>query len=205
MIATPREAFNKLDSCSHEQAERPQLLDTLACPLRTAQLPARCGRKRTSPQPLFAYDFYVPSEVFIVKISLERDVLLAQLQTVSRVASTRSAIQALSGVQLGRVDGACELRATDMDVGLRVPLEAEIVARGRRGPACAAAARRRPLAAGAERLARAARCRAGRRARVRQRDLPHPNAAHRGLPAVPRAGPGLGGLAVRPRRSSRPR
>ncbi len=39
-------------------------------------------------------------EVFIVKISLERDALLAQLQTVSRVASTRSAIQALSGVQL---------------------------------------------------------------------------------------------------------
>ena len=35
-----------------------------------------------------------------MKISLERDVLLSQLQTVSRVASTRSAIQALSGVQL---------------------------------------------------------------------------------------------------------
>ena len=34
-----------------------------------------------------------------MKISLERDHLLAQLQTVSRVASTRSAIQALSGVQ----------------------------------------------------------------------------------------------------------
>ena len=46
------------------------------------------------------YDFYLPSEVFIVKISLEREALLRQLQTVSRVASTRSAIQALSGVQL---------------------------------------------------------------------------------------------------------
>jgi DNA polymerase-3 subunit beta len=65
-----------------------------------------------------------------VKISLERDVLLAQLQTVSRVASTRSAIQALSGVQLVAASGGCELRATDMDVGLRVPLEAEI---GREG------------------------------------------------------------------------
>jgi DNA polymerase III subunit beta len=61
-----------------------------------------------------------------VKISLERDVLLAQLQTVSRVASTRSAIQALSGVQLLASSPNSELRATDMDVGLRVPLQAEV-------------------------------------------------------------------------------
>jgi DNA polymerase-3 subunit beta len=65
-----------------------------------------------------------------VKICLDRDVLVAQLQTVSRVASTRSAIQALSGVQFSAGSGACELRATDMDVGLRVPLEAEIVRDG---------------------------------------------------------------------------
>jgi DNA polymerase-3 subunit beta len=61
-----------------------------------------------------------------VKITLERERLLAQLQTVSRVASTRSAIQALSGVQLLASESGCELRATDMDVGLRVPLEAEV-------------------------------------------------------------------------------
>ncbi len=65
-----------------------------------------------------------------MKISLERDVLLAQLQTVSRVASTRSAIQALSGVQLLAGASGCELRATDMDVGLRVPLEAEVSREG---------------------------------------------------------------------------
>jgi DNA polymerase III subunit beta len=65
-----------------------------------------------------------------VKISIERDVLLGQLQTVSRVASTRSAIQALSGVQITASSAACEIRATDMDVGLRVPLEAAI---GREG------------------------------------------------------------------------
>jgi DNA polymerase-3 subunit beta len=65
-----------------------------------------------------------------VKISLDRDVLVTQLQTVSRVASTRSAIQALSGVHFSAGAGACELRATDMDVGLRVPLEAEIVRDG---------------------------------------------------------------------------
>jgi DNA polymerase III subunit beta len=65
-----------------------------------------------------------------VKISLERDVLLAQLQTVSRVASTRSAIQALSGVQLVAQESSCELRATDMEVGLRVPLEAQVAREG---------------------------------------------------------------------------
>jgi DNA polymerase-3 subunit beta len=65
-----------------------------------------------------------------VKISLERDVLLGQLQTVSRVASTRSAIQALSGIQLAASSERCELRATDMDVGLRVPLEADVTREG---------------------------------------------------------------------------
>jgi DNA polymerase III subunit beta len=65
-----------------------------------------------------------------VKISLEREVFLAQLQTVGRVASTRSAIQALSGVQLAASGAGCELRATDMDVGLRVPVEADIAREG---------------------------------------------------------------------------
>jgi DNA polymerase-3 subunit beta len=61
-----------------------------------------------------------------VKISLEREVFLAQLQTVTRVASTRSAIQALSGVQLEASGAVCELRATDTDVSLRVPLAAQV-------------------------------------------------------------------------------
>ncbi len=65
-----------------------------------------------------------------MKISVDRDVLLEQLQTVGRVASTRSAIQALAGVQLSASADACELRATDMDVGLRVPLIAEVVREG---------------------------------------------------------------------------
>ena len=65
-----------------------------------------------------------------MKISSEREALLRQLQTVSRVASTRSAIQALSGVQLVVESGKCELRATDMDVGLRVPVPAEIAREG---------------------------------------------------------------------------
>ncbi len=65
-----------------------------------------------------------------MKISCDREALLRQLQTVSRVASTRSAIQALSGVQLAAKPGGCELQATDMDVGLRVPLVAEVVREG---------------------------------------------------------------------------
>ena len=65
-----------------------------------------------------------------MKISLEREALLRQLQTVSRVASTRSTIQALSGVQLAAAADGCELRATDMDVGLRVPVAAEVVREG---------------------------------------------------------------------------
>ncbi len=65
-----------------------------------------------------------------MKISLDRDALLSQLQTVTRVASTRSAIQALSGVQVLAQDAGCELRATDMDVSLRVPLAAEVVREG---------------------------------------------------------------------------
>ncbi|MGH2875646.1 MAG: DNA polymerase III subunit beta [Solirubrobacteraceae bacterium] len=66
----------------------------------------------------------------IVKLSVGRETLLNQLQTVGRVASTRSAILALSGVQLSATQSGCELRATDMDVGLRVPLEAETIREG---------------------------------------------------------------------------
>jgi DNA polymerase-3 subunit beta len=64
-----------------------------------------------------------------VKISCSSADLLAQLQTVSRVASTRSAVQALSGVQLAVTSDPThpvELRATDMEVALRVPLTAEV-------------------------------------------------------------------------------
>jgi DNA polymerase III subunit beta len=51
---------------------------------------------------------------------------LEELQTAARVASTRSAVQALSGVQLHADADHCELRATDMEVGLRLPLEATV-------------------------------------------------------------------------------
>src|SRR5687768_13071767 len=65
-----------------------------------------------------------------MKIETKRDALFAQLQTVTRAASTRSAVQALSGVHVQARSGAIELRATDMEIGLRVPLEGEVVRDG---------------------------------------------------------------------------
>jgi DNA polymerase III subunit beta len=69
-------------------------------------------------------------EVSIVKLSTTTHELLAQLQTVSRVASTRSAVQALSGVQVAATADGVELRATDMEMGLRVPLRADVARPG---------------------------------------------------------------------------
>jgi DNA polymerase-3 subunit beta len=65
-----------------------------------------------------------------MKISTSREALFGQLQTIARVASTHTAVQALSGTQLHAAAGAVELRATDLEVGLRVPLEAEVEREG---------------------------------------------------------------------------
>jgi DNA polymerase-3 subunit beta len=66
-----------------------------------------------------------------MKLSLSSAHLLAQLQTAARVASTRSAVQALSGIMISaQADATPELLATDMEIGLRVPLTAEVVRPG---------------------------------------------------------------------------
>jgi DNA polymerase-3 subunit beta len=65
-----------------------------------------------------------------MKLSLSTSELLNQLQTVTRVASTRSAVQALSGVMIVADDTSVELLATDMEIGLRVPLQADIARPG---------------------------------------------------------------------------
>src|SRR4051794_12383180 len=66
-----------------------------------------------------------------MKLSLSASELLTQLQTATRVASTRSAVQALSGVMISaQPDSPPELLATDMEVGLRVPLRAEVARPG---------------------------------------------------------------------------
>src|ERR1700733_14439605 len=62
-----------------------------------------------------------------MKLSLSSAHLLMQLQTTTRVASSRSAVQALSGVMIAATaDSSPELLATDMEIGLRVPLQAEV-------------------------------------------------------------------------------
>ncbi|HTZ88154.1 MAG TPA: DNA polymerase III subunit beta [Solirubrobacteraceae bacterium] len=61
-----------------------------------------------------------------MKLSLSSSELLSHLQTVTRVASTRSAVPALSGVMIAVGDANAELRATDTEIGLRVPLQARI-------------------------------------------------------------------------------
>jgi DNA polymerase III subunit beta len=61
-----------------------------------------------------------------MKLSLSTAELLGQLQTTARVASTRSAVQALSGVMISVEEDTAQLLATDMEVGLQVSLQAEI-------------------------------------------------------------------------------
>jgi DNA polymerase III subunit beta len=61
-----------------------------------------------------------------VKISLSTAAFLRQLQTASRVASTRSAIQALSGIKIVAASDGVQMLATDMEVGLRLALEADV-------------------------------------------------------------------------------
>ena len=66
-----------------------------------------------------------------MKISLSASALLAELQTVTRLASTRSAVQALSGVMLSATGDSLELRATDLDVGVVVSIPAAVASEGK--------------------------------------------------------------------------
>jgi DNA polymerase-3 subunit beta len=59
-----------------------------------------------------------------MKFTISRDKLLQELGIAVRGVSTRSAIQTLSGVLLRAGDGAVELQATDMELGVRVRVEA---------------------------------------------------------------------------------
>src|SRR5436190_893050 len=59
-----------------------------------------------------------------MKFSVSREKFLAQLGIAVRGVSTRSAIQTLSGVMLRAGSDGLELQATDMELGIRVRLEA---------------------------------------------------------------------------------
>ena len=65
-----------------------------------------------------------------MKLTVSRETFLARLGIAVRGASTRSAIQTLSGVLLRVEDGRAELQATDMELGVRVSLEIREAAAG---------------------------------------------------------------------------
>ncbi len=64
------------------------------------------------------------------KLKINREALLEGLQAASRIASSRTAIQALTGVQLAAGEGGIELRATDLELSLRLPLAGEVETAG---------------------------------------------------------------------------
>jgi DNA polymerase III subunit beta len=62
-----------------------------------------------------------------MKLSVSREAFLARLGVAARGVSTRSSIQTLSGVRIGEADGGgIELQATDMEIGIRVKVDAEV-------------------------------------------------------------------------------
>jgi DNA polymerase-3 subunit beta len=65
-----------------------------------------------------------------MKLSVSRDAFLARLGVAVRGASTRSSIQTLSGVMLRAEGGTVELQATDMEIGVRVRVAAEVESEG---------------------------------------------------------------------------
>ena len=66
-----------------------------------------------------------------MKFSISRDRFLAQLGVAVRGVSTRSAIQTLSGVLVRSDEGRVELQATDMELGVRVRVDATAERDGR--------------------------------------------------------------------------
>ena len=61
-----------------------------------------------------------------LKVTCDRDQLVAKLATVSRVVSSRGSVQVLSGVLLRPTGDGLELAATDMELSLRTTLSAQV-------------------------------------------------------------------------------
>ena len=59
-----------------------------------------------------------------MKLTVSRETFLAKLGIAARGASTRSAIQTLAGVLIRVDESGAELEATDMELGVRVAVEA---------------------------------------------------------------------------------
>jgi DNA polymerase-3 subunit beta len=61
-----------------------------------------------------------------LKLTCDRDDLVAHLGAVSRVVSSRGSVQVLAGVRLEPHEGVLELAATDMELSLRTKVAAQI-------------------------------------------------------------------------------
>jgi DNA polymerase III subunit beta len=66
-----------------------------------------------------------------LKLSVSRELFMAQLAVAVRGVSTRSAVQTLSGVMIVADEQVVELQATDMDLGIKVKLQAAAERSGR--------------------------------------------------------------------------
>ena len=60
-----------------------------------------------------------------MKITADRDPLLDALQSASRALSTRSTLPSLGGILITVENGTATARATDMELGLAVKIDAE--------------------------------------------------------------------------------
>ena len=60
-----------------------------------------------------------------MRITCEKEELADKLQLVGRAVSPRTSVQILAGIMLEARDGRLALSATDMEISLRVSLEAQ--------------------------------------------------------------------------------
>ena len=65
-----------------------------------------------------------------MKFSVSKDKLLEGLSTVQNVVSTRTTLPILSNVLLQASDGEIRLTTTDLDVGIRGSVEAQVARTG---------------------------------------------------------------------------
>ena len=65
-----------------------------------------------------------------MKLTTKRDELVAKLSVVSRAVSTRAATQSLSGILLNAEEDGVSLSATDLEMGLKTKLDAEVEGAG---------------------------------------------------------------------------
>ncbi|HUC07954.1 MAG TPA: DNA polymerase III subunit beta, partial [Solirubrobacterales bacterium] len=65
-----------------------------------------------------------------MKLTTKRDELVAKLSVVSRAVSTRAATQSLSGILLSASGDGVSLSATDLEMGLKTELAAEVEGEG---------------------------------------------------------------------------